>query len=194
MVIAKTVPYRLYCESSEKNPGYWRFLLTAPEQAYRLEVSDFEPEMDVERSQLLAILRGLEAIAHRAEVTLVTSSRYAQQGIRHGLSQWEASNWSWEHFGQMVPIKHGDLWRRINHVLKYHCLAGVEWNPCSEDSGGESRNHPRLRVHRMTLPEQISSPSQYVNSWRIDPSDARLNGPTAFSSRQFAGYTSGPIC
>ena len=79
MVIAKTIYYRLYCESSATKIGHWRFLLTAPEESYRLEVSDFEPETGVERSQLLAILRGLEAIAHRAEVTLVTNSRYAQQ-------------------------------------------------------------------------------------------------------------------
>ena len=118
MVIAKTISYRLYCESSATKPGYWRFLLTAPEQAYRLEVSDFEAGMGVERCQLLAILRGLEAIAHRAEVMLITNSRYAEQGLRHGLSQWRTSDWSWEHFGGMAPIKHGDLWRRIDHVLQ----------------------------------------------------------------------------
>ena len=194
MVIAKTISYRLYCESSATKPGYWRFLLTAPEQAYRLEVSDFEAGMGVERCQLLAILRGLEAIAHRAEVMLITNSRYAEQGLRHGLSQWRASDWSWEHFGGMVPIKHGDLWRRIDHVLQYHSLRSIEWKPCGNESMQEVRHHPLLRVHRLAMPEKISSSSHCVDSWRVDRPMDRLAGPSAFSSRHFAGYTSLKPC
>ena len=194
MVIAKTISYRLYCESLATKPGYWRFLLTAPEQSYRLEVSDFEAGMGVERCQLLAILRGLEAIAHRAEVMLITNSRYAEQGLRHGLSQWRASDWSWEHFGGMVPIKHGDLWRRIDHVLQYHSLRSIEWKPCGNESMQEVRHHPLLRVHRLAMPEKISSSSHCVDSWRVDRPTDRPAGPSAFSSRHFAGYTSLKSC
>ncbi len=194
MVIAKTISYRLYCESSRETPGYWRFLLTAPEQAYRLEASDFEPEMSAERCELLAILRGLEAIAHRAEITLVTSSRYAQQGIRHGLSQWRDSNWSWEHFGRMVPIKYEDLWRRINHVLQYHSLRSIECHPCGRDVSADCLHRPSLRVHRLMLPEQISSPSHCVHSWRVDPPSVSLADQSPFSPPHFAGYTTGSTC
>ena len=85
MVIAKTAHYRLDCESAPERPDFWRFVLTDPDQDYRLEVSDREPEMGYERCSLLAVLRGLEAIDRRAEVTLCTGSRYVQQGLRHGL-------------------------------------------------------------------------------------------------------------
>ena len=194
MVIAKTIYYQLYCESSAKKPGYWRFLLTAPEQAYRLEVSDSEVGMSPERCQLLAILRGLEAIAHRAEVTLVTNSRYAQQGLRHGLCQWRENDWSWEHFGRMVPIKHADLWRRIDHVLQYHRLRSIEWDQRFDQAMVITGQSPPLRVHRLALPEQISSPAHCTDSWRVDLPSSGLAGHRGFRPQQFKRYTTVDAC
>ena len=194
MVIAKTIVYQLFCESSSKKPGYWRFLLTAPEQEYRLEVSDYEFGMSPERCQLLAILRGLEAIAHRAEITLVIKSRYIQQGLRHGLPQWRENNWSWEHFGRMVPIKHVDLWRRIDHVLQYHSLHSVEWDQESYERITARGQYPQLRVHRLTLPEQISSPAHCTDSWRVDMPSEGLAGNYGFRPQQFKRYTTLDAC
>ena len=190
MVVAKTIRYQLDCQSSIKTPGYWRFLLTAPEQAYRLEVRECEVGMDSQRCQLLAILRGLEAIPHRAEVTLVTDSRYVQQGLRHGLAQWRETDWKWEHFGQMVPIKHGDLWQRIDHVLQFHSLRSIEWDQRSEAATMLAGEIAQLKVHRLALSEQLSSPLHCADTWRIDPPSVGLAGHHGFQPRHFTRYTS----
>jgi len=36
------------------------------------------------------------------------------------LDEWRESGWLWESFGQMTPIKHEDLWRRVDHALEFH--------------------------------------------------------------------------
>ena len=67
-----------------------------------------------------AVVRGLEALDQPSRVTLVTPSRYVHRGLRDGLPRAGESGWLWESFGQMTPIKHEDLWRRVDHALSYH--------------------------------------------------------------------------
>ena len=190
MVIAKTAHYQLYCDSVLHRPDSWRFVLIEPASEYRLEVSDWEPEMGYERRSLLAVLRGLEAIDRRAEVTLYTGSRYVQQGLRHGLPQWREAGWKWERFDRMVPIKHIDLWRRIDHVLQFHVLRGVEWDQLAKGQVDSFKSRSLLRIHRITRPEQITRSLQSPNTWRVDSPSGHIAGPRGFQSGQFAGYTS----
>lgn len=100
--------------------GYWRFLLKRSGARRALEVSDTEPGLSGERLQLFATIRGLEAIEEPASVTLVTSSHYVIRGIRRDLDTWREMNWTWERFGELHPIKNSDLWRRLDHALRYH--------------------------------------------------------------------------
>ena len=53
-------------------------------------------------------------------MTLVTASRYVSRGIRFGLDQWRESDWHWERYGQMTPVKNNDLWQRIDQAMKIH--------------------------------------------------------------------------
>lgn len=106
-------------EAAETTPR-WRFVLTPLEGGQRLEAEDEEPQMSSERIALLAVIRGLEALDQPSQVTLVTESRYVVRGLRFGLPQWRRSNWCWEHFGEMVPIKNRDLWQRLERSLQFH--------------------------------------------------------------------------
>jgi len=74
----------------------------------------------LERCELLAVVRGLEALDEPSRVSLITPSRYVSHGLRYGLDEWRESGWLWESFGQMTPIKHEDLWRRVDHALEFH--------------------------------------------------------------------------
>lgn len=106
--------------SGDIEAGYWRFLLKRPGARRAMEVSDTEPGLFGERLQLFAAIRGLEAIEEPARVTLVTSSQYVIRGIRRDLDTWREMNWTWERFGELHPIKNADLWRRLDHALRYH--------------------------------------------------------------------------
>jgi ribonuclease HI len=107
--------------------GWWRFVLKTVDGTSRLEASDEETEAEVERLELLAVVRGLEALDQPSRVTLVTPSRYVSRGFRFGLEQWRENDWRWECFGEMIPIKNDDLWRRVDRAMQFHQVECRTW-------------------------------------------------------------------
>lgn len=105
----------------------WRFVLKSADGSARLEAADREPDATPDRLELLAVVRGLEALDQPSRVTLVTPSRYVSRGIRFGLEEWRNNGWQWERFGRMAPVKNGDLWQRIDRALRYHQLHCRTW-------------------------------------------------------------------
>ena len=65
----------------ENKQGQWKFVLQAADGSATLEAEDSEPEIHGERLELLAVVRGLEALDQPSHVTLMTSSRYVNRGI-----------------------------------------------------------------------------------------------------------------
>jgi ribonuclease HI len=108
-------------DSPQGNGGRWRFVLESADGTARLEAADEEPASG-QRLELLAIVRGLEALDQPSRVTLVTGSRYVSRGIRFGLTQWREDGWQWERYGEMIPIKDGDLWQRVDQALQFHVV------------------------------------------------------------------------
>ena len=157
-----TVPaphFLLFSEASDAtearpDSGRWRFVLEALDGSTALEAADEETEISAERLELLAIVRGLEALDQPSRVTLVTRNRNISRGLRYGLEQWRENDWQWERFGQMQPIKNGDLWRRIDQALSIHEVQCRAWklgssddlSPVSAETATESGRH----AHRTT--------------------------------------------
>jgi hypothetical protein len=120
-MIATGPHYLLYSEAGRgKEPGSWRFVLRATAGLDQVEVADAEPDVRGERLSLLTVIRALESLDQPSRVTLMTSDPYVRQGIRFGLPEWRSNGWQWEFFGQMVPIKHCDLWQRMDRALRFH--------------------------------------------------------------------------
>jgi ribonuclease HI len=102
--------------------GRWRFVLKQPGGETSLEAADEEPEATPQRLELLAVVRGLEALSQPSRVTLLTGSRYLRRGLDFGISQWRESDWQWERYGRMTPVKNSDLWQRLDRLLNIHAL------------------------------------------------------------------------
>ena len=100
--------------------GRWRFVLQTPEGKTLLDAEDEEEGDSRERLELLAIVRGLEALDQPSQVTLVTQSHAISRGLREGLAQWRENDWQWERFGSLTPIKNRDLWQRVDQALSIH--------------------------------------------------------------------------
>lgn len=113
--------------NQESKTGKWHFVLESLDGSAKLEAADEEPEVQGERLELLAVVRGLEALDQPSRVTLVTPSQYVSRGIRNGLAAWRESNWQWERFGKMAPVKNHDLWQRIDQALQYHSVDCRTW-------------------------------------------------------------------
>src|SRR4051812_2777883 len=114
--------FLLYTEAirSEGSVAHWKFMLQSVGGAVKLSADDTELNSRASRLELLAVVRGLEAIDRPARVTLLTGSRYVSRGIRRQLSQWREDNWHWERFGELVPIRDWDLWQRVDRALQFH--------------------------------------------------------------------------
>jgi ribonuclease HI len=114
--------------------GGWRFCLEAAGMK-PLEIVDFEPITQGPRLELLAVVRGLEALEQPSQVTLLTASAYVRRGIAYGLDDWRANSWCWESHGKMVPVRDGDLWRRLDRALQVH---RVECRLQTKTEGGKA--------------------------------------------------------
>jgi ribonuclease HI len=121
----------------------WNFVLQAADGSATLEATDQEHGVHGERLELLAVVRGLEALEQPSRVTLVTPSKYVNRGIAYGLEEWRGNDWTWESFGDMVPIKNHDLWQRLDRALCFHHL---EFGKCRVEQGQTLRGpHFRLK-------------------------------------------------
>jgi ribonuclease HI len=115
-------PHFLLRSEASRVPGVgqWRFVLRPVDGSAEITAADVEPGVWGERLDLLTILRALESLDQPSEVTLIDCTRYVEQGIQYGLAEWKESDWRWEWFGQMVPIRDGDLWQRMDRALQFH--------------------------------------------------------------------------
>jgi ribonuclease HI len=125
---ATTPHYLLYSETSFcGSTPLWKFVLQPVGRGEQFSASDFEAEISGSRLELLAVVRGLEALEGPARVTLLTRSRYVRRGIRREMAQWRERGWLWERFGQLVPIRDCDLWQRLDRALAIHQVDCWGW-------------------------------------------------------------------
>ena len=139
--------YLLFCEAGRAGvSGRWRFVLRSADGSEHLEAADIEPKVCGERLDLLTLARGLESLDQPSQVTLIGSTRHVRQGVQYALPEWRSNGWRWEFFGEMVPVKNGDLWRRIDRALRYHrvecCYRRFDLShAASPASAGEDEKH-----------------------------------------------------
>lgn len=151
----------------DESPRYWHFVLRSEDGEVAEDVWDEEADASEERLALLAVVRGLEAIPEPAQVTLVTQHAWIRRGLRFGLDVWRENHWRWERFGAMAPIKHGDLWRRIDRALQFHEVQ------CCGPLGSASRDD-------LSSPSQRAATNRSVAAKRVTRSSSEAKaGPAA---------------
>lgn len=70
------------------------------------------------RMELMAIIKGLEALKESCEVTVYSDSRYIVDAINKGwLQSWIKRNWV---RGKNEPVKNVDLWKQLANLIKKH--------------------------------------------------------------------------
>ena len=114
-------------DAADTSAGRWHFLLESVDGNTVVEASDEECGLRQERLELLAVVRGLEALEQPSRVTLITPSQRISRGFRHGLEEWRGNRWRWERDGRWVPIKNRDLWQRVDRALQFHRVECRRW-------------------------------------------------------------------
>jgi ribonuclease HI len=179
---AKAPHFHLYAEAAPAadataacHSARWRFVLRLPGGENSLEAADEEPAASPERLELLAIIRGLEALEQPSRVTLFTASREIRRGLDFGLAAWRENDWQWERYGRMTPIKNGDLWQRLDRLLEIHSL-DVRPTRLEQTDDLASPRKITLNGRRLRFDQTEPGPSKSSSASRPRSAGSRKSG------------------
>ncbi len=100
-------------------PGGWGALLRYKDR--EKELYGGEPDTTNNRMELMAVIKGLEALQRPVRVRIVTDSQYVKNGITQWIAGWKRNGWR---TASRQPVKNRDLWERLDALLQDH---EVEW-------------------------------------------------------------------
>ncbi|MDO6681105.1 MULTISPECIES: ribonuclease HI [unclassified Oceanobacter] len=83
------------------------------------------------RMELMAAIRGLEALTRPCDVVLTTDSQYVKQGINQWMAGWKKNGWK---TAARQPVKNKDLWQALDQACQQH---QVEWQWVKGHAGHE---------------------------------------------------------
>ena len=129
----------LYCDGSclgNPGPGGWAYLLRVKTQAgsKEKEACGWESESTNNRMELLAVIKGLEALTRPCEVELFCDSQYVVKGIQSWLAAWKRKDWR---KADKQPVLNVELWQALDallarHHVKAHWVRGHAGHPENE--------------------------------------------------------------
>jgi ribonuclease HI len=113
-------------------PGGWGVVIRSG--ASEKELSGGEANTTNNRMELMAAIRGLEALKRPCQVTLMTDSRYVMDGLTKWLPGWLKNGWR---TAARAPVKNADLWQELlaaskPHRIKWEWVKGHAGHPENE--------------------------------------------------------------
>lgn len=106
--------------------------------------------------ELLAAVRGLQALKEPCKVEFWTDSQYLRKGMTEWLAGWKANGWKTR---TRQPVKNGDLWRALDEAQRGHRL---QWRWVKGHAGNEGNERcdqlareAVLELRRRFRPEQL---------------------------------------
>ena len=106
--------------SGNPGPGGWAFILRHAATGKELESSGGERETTNNRMEMMAVIRGLEALKRPARVEIISDSIYVGKGLSEWMPKWKLNGWRRREGGQLKPIKNEELWRQMDELLAKH--------------------------------------------------------------------------
>jgi ribonuclease HI len=106
--------------SGNPGPGGWAFILRHVKTGKEKQASGAEPDTTNNRMELMAVIRGLEALTRPANVELVTDSVYVGKGLTEWMPKWKANGWRRREGSRWAEVKNEDLWRQLDGLVTKH--------------------------------------------------------------------------
>ena len=100
-------------------PGGWAALIRSGER--EKTVAGGEPLTTNNRMELLAAIRGLEALKRPCRVRLHTDSTYVRDGITKWIHGWRRNGWR---TADRKPVRNAELWQELCAAAEPH---RIDW-------------------------------------------------------------------
>ncbi|HAU1882013.1 TPA: ribonuclease HI, partial [Legionella pneumophila] len=81
------------------------------------------------RMELMAAIKGLEALKRPCEVDLYTDSQYLQQGMKEWIKTWKRNGWR---NSKKELVKNAELWKSLDNLASIH---NIHWHWVKGHSG-----------------------------------------------------------
>jgi len=115
-------PVEMFTDGACKgNPGVGGWGVLLQYNGKERELSGGEKQTTNNRMELMAAIRGLQALNRPCRVILHTDSKYVQQGISEWIHGWKQRGWK---TASKQPVKNEDLWRLLDEQAGRH---QVQW-------------------------------------------------------------------
>ncbi len=108
----------LFCDGAclrNPGPGGWGYLLRMGKN--EREGSGAETDTTNNRMELMAAIRGLEALTKPCDVALFSDSQYVVKGIKTWLASWKRNGWRRT---DKQPVLNVELWQALDTQLHRH--------------------------------------------------------------------------
>ena len=105
--------------SGNPGPGGWGVILRW--RGEERELFGGNPSTTNNRMELMAAIRGLEAVKGHAQVVIYTDSQYVCKGITEWIINWKLKGWK---TASGKPVKNSELWEDLDAVCRRYT---VEW-------------------------------------------------------------------
>ncbi len=132
--------------SGNPGPGGWGTVLLSGH--HRKEMHGGERETTNNRMEMMAVIRGAEALKRGCRVDIYTDSKYVMQGMTQWLDGWKRRGWR---TASKQAVKNVDLWQRLEQALDGH---EVSWNWVKGHSG-VPENERADELARQGIPQSV---------------------------------------
>jgi ribonuclease HI len=93
-------------------PGGWGVILRWRDTEKELHGGDLDTTNN--RMELMAAIKGVEALSQSSSAILTTDSKYVMEGITEWIHGWKKRDWL---TAAKKPVKNKDLWIRLDNAL-----------------------------------------------------------------------------
>ena len=119
-------------------PGGWAAILRY--ENYEKTISGSEKNTTNNRMELIAIIKALELLKEKCEITIISDSQYLIKAIKDGwLEKWKTNGWK---TADKKTVKNQDLWQALDNLLSKH---QITWQWVK----GHADNPDNLRVDKI---------------------------------------------
>jgi ribonuclease HI len=109
---------RLFVDGSAVgNPGVGGWACILQYQANERVLTGSEPQSTNNKMEMVAALRGLQALREPCEVEVITDSEYLQRGMTQFLAKWKLNGWK---ASSGKPVLNRELWIELDSAAALH--------------------------------------------------------------------------